>query len=860
MEENNIETERKFTPTSTEVGVKNWLPERNPFVAPEPFSQGPRDGGMNERLMQVQDVGDIVGADKFDFGFGVVDLGAAVVPPPEEVKEIFVEEEETKEIGKNESKHYENDRTEKNERTLNTTDRKVILESETLDHIDTKVILENAQKTYDELIGRKKIPKKAIRLDFSPPPPHQNSNVNSTLLKNHTSPTWNGFHLRKPGWASGKQAKTVRRKRYFSDFTKDEIESMKTKAEERLRKKLFDAESKIMRLESELAVQRKHTQEVDERGRRRLIDAKRRIAFSEGRVHLVEKEMEKMRKHLHETLAKEKRAHETSKDLFERFADKKIKRATANERKWIEVVYVHEKQKQELEREVRSLRNELKVANEQQRHTENRILEMTMEKKKGTCESVFRPGSSPIRSALTRAAAAASAQNARIEASVDRKIGFAPGVLGGTGEDALRRKLVQLELEIRNSEKDRVRSEKKQLTKLHSAEEQIESSLRRIAALEEENAALQDQLTIRPSSKQWREAQRKIKQLERRCELNEQISMEASDEFRKHAGTLALIRRDKEAKRLQLHRLHDLPGDEARDILRDICRKLQLSDVSLILPAIERMECVIMAVPRMEAFVREVCTVCNSSNTLLTEEMLDTIVPQIKRWRERLQERDDSITLRKNIMELLVRRQEKKSNTDKILSNDDVQEAIRDLINLEQRVLHRIEVYESAEGELTAKPNLLINKIVVHFKRLFDVNQLEGVLPKMNEIYLLSKEMTMFIRQIASLLKTELTPEKCLQEVQNLINERNQINFSKSKIDKSSKNSNSNYVVSHTTKTAATADDTLLMGTQQVRSLFLAVKDLRDLLDLHPKCSADDVVVAVTALHKLYENSKKRVE
>ena len=67
-------------------------------------------------------------------------------------------------------------------------------------------------------------------------------------------------------------------------------------------------------------------------------------------------------------------------------------------------------------------------------------------------------------------------------------------------------------------------------------------------------------------------------------------------------STKALIQQDKMNHRLQLHRIDALPRDIARDILQQVCRSLQISDVALIGPSIQKLTRVVTILPRLEKF------------------------------------------------------------------------------------------------------------------------------------------------------------------------------------------------------------------------------------------------------------------
>jgi len=65
-------------------------------------------------------------------------------------------------------------------------------------------------------------------------------------------------------------------------------------------------------------------------------------------------------------------------------------------------------------------------------------------------------------------------------------------------------------------------------------------------------------------------------------------------------GTRELMRRDKDIRRLELHRIDHLPAQICKELLQDVCRELDLTDVSMVVPSVHKMAKVVMAVPAME--------------------------------------------------------------------------------------------------------------------------------------------------------------------------------------------------------------------------------------------------------------------
>jgi len=78
--------------------------------------------------------------------------------------------------------------------------------------------------------------------------------------------------------------------------------------------------------------------------------------------------------------------------------------------------------------------------------------------------------------------------------------------------------------------------------------------------------------------------------------------------------------------------------------------------------------------------------------------------------------------------------------------------ALRDLVELEKAVMAREDLYQNAEAVVEANPDLFVNRVVLHFRYLFGIKSMEGVFPKMNEVYLFANEMNSFVRELRGIL------------------------------------------------------------------------------------------------------------
>lgn len=72
-------------------------------------------------------------------------------------------------------------------------------------------------------------------------------------------------------------------------------------------------------------------------------------------------------------------------------------------------------------------------------------------------------------------------------------------------------------------------------------------------------------------------------------------------------------------------------------------------------------------------------------------------------------------------------------------------EMVRDLVDFQAEVMHHDQSLVYAEDYIREQPEILVNRIIRHMQYLFEIRSLDGVLPRMNQIYLFVEEMRNFI-------------------------------------------------------------------------------------------------------------------
>ena len=89
------------------------------------------------------------------------------------------------------------------------------------------------------------------------------------------------------------------------------------------------------------------------------------------------------------------------------------------------------------------------------------------------------------------------------------------------------------------------------------------------------------------------------------------------------------------------------------------------------------------------------------------------------------------------------------------IETDTVVALIEELSNFRVSHLRNDGAYEAAEEFLQGQPEDLLTRTVTHVKYLFGVDSLEGLLPRMNQVYLSTEESKNFLNEVRGLLHIE---------------------------------------------------------------------------------------------------------
>ncbi|KAI9979938.1 hypothetical protein PInf_027472 [Phytophthora infestans] len=552
-----------------------------------------------------------------------------------------------------------------------------------------------------------------------------------------------------------------------------ELQSIEKK-QEGTQKALEKAKAEIQRLK---ALQKKESESAEllsKRLKNSCLRLQQQLKVSEHRVKAKEVIVERMQAKLQQQVDKENMNKTRDRRAFRSLQDRDPRRANPRDVQALETIGVYEAQREQMQEEIEHLKSQVAALNSELRDKDNLIARQSSAALQSE-PPVWEPYADDGR---------ASGPHYRPR--------HAPGSSVASDEMMLE----QLEAARREQEVAAAKLRHREavmIKKVAMIEQELLTAQETIAELKEENANLTLEAESRPSIRDYRLGQRRIHQLERQVAENKLALEEASDlnELRKYMGTKELVDRDRLNHRLHLNRLNTLPRETTLEVVKHVCRVLDLTDITLIAPSLDKLCSVVAAVPRMEKFIRDVCgfVFLNLDENTETKEAasarfeLEQVLPTLQQW--------------------------------------------------------------MAEATETARfggrrPNVLINQIVRHFSHLFQVKTIDGALPKINEIYLLVNEMKNFVHVIRDLLhlKKDTSMVHCLNAIKERLEENStadstRVRMSVKPEDEDAEQENRhtgntpNFVVEKRRAQSNAHGEPDLVGVRQVRRMSLLVRELK---------------------------------
>lgn len=155
-----------------------------------------------------------------------------------------------------------------------------------------------------------------------------------------------------------------------------------------------------------------------------------------------------------------------------------------------------------------------------------------------------------------------------------------------------------------------------------------------------------------------------------------------------------------------------------------ICEMLSIKNTPNLLPSVDKMLRVVRAVPKLEHFIKGICTEIFPSDADFGAGKMDQVLPTIKRWKFQLEYLDALKTFRSQVLAFAG-----------FEGSPDVPD---------------FEIVIPMQIRALKKP--VDNTIVKHLQSLFDIEREDDVVPAVNQIYLFVVEMKALVKYLRETL------------------------------------------------------------------------------------------------------------
>jgi hypothetical protein len=277
---------------------------------------------------------------------------------------------------------------------------------------------------------------------------------------------------------------------------------------------------------------------------------------------------------------------------------------------------------------------------------------------------------------------------------------------------------------------------------------QLQQYVSRSQQLEQVTSEQKTELDSRPSMAEWRQCRQLIFRLKAKLKATDSVG-----EIRQFVDTQSLIRRDREAHRLGLDRL-ELPLETCLDMIHELCRLLELTDASLVVPSVRRMIKFVVAVPGLQKFVRDVATIVTASPSTSSHidgksliasgenatsvgdahRLMDQLLPTLREWQSKVRSYPTLEQVHARVVAELRHRRSMKmatptptgsaANVARDLSNPNVLlEELSEMIRSEAKL-----------SDVNSKEVSRVAHFVSHFQSLFKVTDVNQAFTKVDEV------------------------------------------------------------------------------------------------------------------------------
>ena len=491
------------------------------------------------------------------------------------------------------------------------------------------------------------------------------------------------------------------------------------RSEATAKRALVESESRMQEIRNEMLRSKEKQRGTEAKLKTTLESVEQQLVHSEHRVRARETVIGTLQDRLQAEVRRSQQSRDRDRSVFKKVQGRDMRTGSRSDQKTTEMIHMYESQRREMDMELQQLRRDV------------RRLNMDLKDRKNGTNGVRRGG--------------------RHENDDD--------------EDRAGRLAKKLEEETRDVE-DRAallqRKEEQVVRDVTRMKDEVAVTKKVIEQLEEVNTNLTMELESRPTMRDWKKSQRMIELLQNKLRdamdgnfdrgVKEEREFEGLQEV---AGrdTSNMVRKDRENHRLRLHLLDGMSRSNSIDMLKDICRTLGIGGEGLtfkLQPTVQRIQQVVLAVPRMQGFVRDVCYKLRVDPATTLGVAMELGLEKMQAWETSLKRKVELDRLVQALVMELVTHRSDRLVTDggtQLSDFDDVRllAEIKSMVASEKDAAKEEKFYNSIEEEMKINPTEMTARMVTHFQQLFDVHSVKGVMPKMNELFLYSSEMKTFL-------------------------------------------------------------------------------------------------------------------
>jgi len=584
-----------------------------------------------------------------------------------------------------------------------------------------------------------------------------------------------------------------------------------------LKTQLHISSEKVGDLKQEVAGLKQKVLEQDNSNDSMLINVKRQLEHCKGIVNQRNDEISRLKQKLQTAIEKEAVRRESAEAVFENIHKRNARKNSKKDQEQMDLMAMYDEERKKMQNEIKFLRKEMRTLNQKllEKSTDDEDKENTSKRGRRSSRNRNKHRQSQSSHNISFTPSRRQSDDSSDDAADRESSSGDDDVVVDLKWKTKREIKKQIDAEdlVRAKDLSRLEAQKlrEKLDTMYRKREGLEADMERIR---DQNATLQRELEKRPSYNEWTRLKQELNSMNKKLMETSKVAS-----LRKYMDTRELIRRDKEIHNLGLTDVDGMPIQIMREILQDLCRILSIKDVTVLVDSVAKITKCVECVPILEQYISKIVRTLIASDhapelikisKVAPKNIFDQVLPVLKDWIIKLDKVEALTSFRVKVDEKLRKRtvyidsQKKQHGGAEVLGPDgslmalhDIVKQIDELVQSEEYLLNSKHCFNSAEKELVKNPEDLCNRIIRHFQHIFTVKSIEGVFPKMNQIYLELNEMRNFLKTIKSILGLgqNCAINLCFKELSKMVDEKNENTFKLDNMVKEMQNNERNPTV-----------------------------------------------------------------